>query len=121
MNALLRFIDAGYPRDKFTTRLYDNLATYGGFGFIAHYDREGFYEEKFSTPERQERFLVDLQRRCERESGHDRPDLWCDVKEALAVHLSDEPETVPRRVRRVAPFLSPEEEPPERSSAPTLF
>lgn len=121
VNSLLRFIDAGYPRERFSRSLYGGLSTHGYFGFIAHYNIHGFYEEKFSTPDRQRRFLVDLRRKCERDAGLDRPDLWCDVKEVLAVRLAEEPESVPRRVRRARPFPAADHEPLELGNAPTLF
>ena len=42
VNALLRFIADDYPEDRFTNQLYEGLYNSGYFGFIAHYDLEGF-------------------------------------------------------------------------------
>lgn len=91
MNALIRFIDTGYPEAQFTTVLYEGLHNHGYFGFIAHYDRHGFYAEKFSTPSRQAEFLVDLRWACERDYDSDRTDLWGDVKTLLADHFDQAP------------------------------
>ena len=55
----------------------------GYFGFIAHYDTNGFYDEQLSTPERRNRFLKDLADSCERDAHLGRPDLWSDVKAVL--------------------------------------
>lgn len=43
-----RFSLAGYPAAKFTDTLYRAMSN--AFGFIAHYDRAGFYSARFSTP-----------------------------------------------------------------------
>lgn len=80
VNSLLRFIADDFPRERFTRNLYLGLSTHGYFGFIAHYDIHGFYDEQMSTPERRTQFLHDLAIDCERESHLDRPDLWSDVK-----------------------------------------
>ena len=88
VNALLRFIRADCPREKFTKQLYQGLSTDGHFGFIAHYDIHGFYDEQLSTPERRARFVTELRRGCERGSGFDRPENWSDVKAVLADRLS---------------------------------
>ncbi|MFC4244995.1 hypothetical protein ACFOYW_16625 [Gryllotalpicola reticulitermitis] len=89
-NALIRFIDNDCPEEAFTTALYDGLSTHGYFGFIAHYDRHGFYTAQLSTPERRARFLDSLLRACERDAHTDRPDLWSDVKHALLQHHANE-------------------------------
>ena len=88
VNALLRFIRADCPREKFTKQHYQGLSTDGHFGFIAHYDIHGFYDEQLSTPERRARFVTELRRGCERGSGFDRPENWSDVKAVLADRLS---------------------------------
>lgn len=94
VNALIRFIDAGYPEHLFTQALYEGLHNHGYFGFIAHYNRHGFYDEKFSTPARQQEFLTDLTWACEREYDSDRHDLWGDVKTYLADHFHNAPTTL---------------------------
>lgn len=92
VNALIRFIDAGCPETRFTKALYDGLYNHGYFGFIAHYDRHGFYAEQFSTPERQARFFRDLMDDCRREYHQERPDIWTDVKRVLADHYDQRAE-----------------------------
>lgn len=91
VNALIRFIDAGYPESQFTAALYDGLHNHGYFGFIAHYNRHGFYDEKFSTPARQEEFLSELRWACQRDYDSDRTDLWADVKTVLTDHFDQAP------------------------------
>lgn len=87
VNTLLRFIAADCPREKFTKQLYQGLYNDGYFGFIAHYDIHGFYDEQLSTPERRSQFVAELLRGCERDSDLDRPDIWTDVKAVLAERL----------------------------------
>lgn len=84
-----RFIADGCPREKFTPRLYKGLSTHGYFGFIAHYDIHGFYDERLSTPQRRASFLHELRRDCDRDAHLNRPDLWSDVKAVLRDHLDD--------------------------------
>lgn len=87
VNALLRFIVDGYPRERFTESLYQGVSNHGYFGFIAHYDIHGFYDEQLSTPDRRTRFLDDLIDACERDAGTVRPDIWTDVKAVLLQRL----------------------------------
>ncbi|GAB2562210.1 hypothetical protein [Leucobacter ruminantium] len=68
VNALLRFIAADCPRERFTRSLYDGLSNHGYFGFIAHYNLDGFYEAQLSTPDRRARFLNDLRQDCGRDA-----------------------------------------------------
>lgn len=42
------FLKSGLRRDKFTQALYDHLTLY--CSFIAHYNRNGFYEYYFARP-----------------------------------------------------------------------
>lgn len=117
VNTLLRFINDDCPREKFTKQFYDGLYNDGHFGFIAHYDIHGFYDEQLSTPERRAQFLTELRSDCERHSHLDRTDLWSDVKAVLAERLRpQEPRTAIRarsatRARRAAPTYD----------GPTLF
>lgn len=72
---LIKFIDSGYPRNKFTKRLYNALTHM--FGHIAHFDTDGFYHEWFSTPKRQAAFLHDaLSASCVGNPHH----TWSDVE-----------------------------------------
>lgn len=48
VKAFGRFAAAGYPRSLFTKDLYWALSR--TFGFIAHYDLNGFYEARFEGP-----------------------------------------------------------------------
>lgn len=84
-NDLIRFIDKGFT-GRFTKSLYQGLHCSGYFSFIAHYNLEGFHYEKFSTPDRCEEFMEDLERASVRDAHSGRYDLWCDVKMALIRH-----------------------------------
>ncbi len=87
VNLLLQFIAGDCLRDRFTEQLYKGLSAHGYFGFVAHYDIHGFYDEQLSTPERRSRFLEDLADACERDAHLARPDLWSDVKAVLIQRL----------------------------------
>lgn len=120
VNSLLRFIADDFPRDRFTKALYLGLSNHGYFGFIAHYDIHGFYAEQMSTPERRTQFLADLAAGCHRETHHNRPDLWSDVKAVLAQHLLADPEL--DRSRRLGALNAFGARPSSnRQDAPTLF
>lgn len=82
-NALIAFVIAGFPRSRFTSRLYQGLSTSGYFGFIAHFNLDGFYDAQMSTQDRRLRFLIELRRSCAEHADTGRYDLWSDVKEAL--------------------------------------
>lgn len=121
VNSLLRFIADDFPRERFTRPLYLGLSTHGYFGFIAHYDIHGFYDEQMSTPARRERFLSDLASDCQKDAHLDRPDLWSDVKAILAIRLMPQAEQAPA-ARRLAPSSSFGIRPPAAGpDAPTLF
>lgn len=49
-----RFVKSGYKRTLFPKWFYQRLSCM--FGFIAHFNQNGFYSEKFSTPQRIEDF-----------------------------------------------------------------
>lgn len=55
-NHLLRFIEARFPQNLFTTTLYNRLSMC--FQHIAHCDIQGFYTEWFTTAGDQARFLT---------------------------------------------------------------
>lgn len=118
VNALLRFIAADCPRDRFTRPLYEGLSTDGYLGFIAHYDRGGFYEAQLSALERRARFLHDLRRDCERDAHRDRPDLWSNVKSVLAERLQPQELQTPARS---LPTPQPHRVAPGKPAGPTLF
>ena len=54
-NHLMAFIAADFPESKFAKALYSRL--YQCFGFIAHYDKVGFFAEFFICTEDKLRFL----------------------------------------------------------------
>jgi hypothetical protein len=105
VNEFLRFAAAGFPREKFSRRLYLGLSTHGYFGFIAHYNLDGFYDAQLSTAERRDGFMQQLAHQCGRDAALDRPDLWSDVKTVLGKHLpAVEPSTA--RSTRLSPFTA---------------
>ncbi|MFT4081390.1 MAG: hypothetical protein QM638_02285 [Nocardioides sp.] len=120
VNSLLRLIADDFPRERFTRALYLGLSTHGYFGFIAHYNIHGFYEEQMSTPARRAQFLHDLALDCEKDAHLDRPDLWSDVKAVLVHHLpSDREQPSSRRLPPVTAFGT--RPAAARDDAPTLF
>ena len=119
VNSLLRFIADDFPRERFTRPLYLGLSTHGYFGFIAHYDIHGFYDEQMSTPARRERFLSDLASDCQKDAHLDRPDLWSDVKAILAIRLMPQAEQAPAARRLASSFGT--RPPAAGPDAPTLF
>lgn len=42
VSLLLRFNADDFPCDRFTGSIYKGVSTHGHFGFIAHYDTNGF-------------------------------------------------------------------------------
>jgi len=56
LSALVSFIQAGFPKTKFTHRVYDGLYLHM-FGHIAHFNKAGFYAEWFASPESQIEWL----------------------------------------------------------------
>lgn len=118
VNSLLRFIAADFPRERFTRSLYGGFSTHGCFGFIAHYNLDGFYEAQLSTPDRRARFLHDLRQECERDARHDRHDLWSDVKRVLAERL--QPQELQPPARRL-PAPTRRHSSPSRRDCRTLF
>ena len=85
-NAFVRFVNSGYDRSKFTKIIYMGLSTHGYFGFIAHYDIDGFYTAQFGTAAERESFWENLDRACARHHSN-RPDIWDDVKLAFSESL----------------------------------
>jgi hypothetical protein len=59
-NALLRFLDADCPQGLFTKKLYNRLSM--TFGYIAHYDRAGFYETWFAQARPKAAFIEKILR-----------------------------------------------------------
>jgi hypothetical protein len=59
-NTLLRFIDAGCPRELFTKKFYTRLSM--TFGNIAQYNLEGFYDTWFTRDRHRAGFVLKLLR-----------------------------------------------------------
>ena len=55
IKAWARFLKGGCRFSQFTKALYQHLILH--CSFIAHYDRHGFYDHYFTTPERKRRFF----------------------------------------------------------------
>lgn len=53
---LVRFVESGFNPNLFHKELYTRLSMC--FGHIAHFNKYGFYETWFSTPERQADWLA---------------------------------------------------------------
>lgn len=83
MNALAAFIEAGFSEVKFTRRVYDVLHLHL-LGHIAHFDKAGFYNTWFATPERQLAWLRYAARGGAYGAGHGDPAYtWSDVETVL--------------------------------------
>ena len=52
----VRFLKGGCKREHFTNGLYEHLTSH--CGFIAHYDRDGFYRYYFTDPKRKPKFFA---------------------------------------------------------------
>lgn len=63
LKAWVRFLQRGLRFEDFTRRLYEHLHLH--CGFIAHYDRAGFYAAYFERGEDTTRFLSQFDRRGE--------------------------------------------------------
>lgn len=84
-NQLLAFLLKGCPREAFSNTLYTRLSMC--FGHIAHYDREGFYEEWFSSSDRIADFIQQL---LEYPAYGDPAYTYSDVEKALKVAVRAE-------------------------------
>lgn len=56
----IRFVKNGFQSGHFTKRLYDHLHLH--CGFIAHYNKSGFYATYFEEPEDTARFINNFDR-----------------------------------------------------------
>jgi hypothetical protein len=78
-NGLMVFILSGFPEKKFPQALYDRLNH--RFGFIAHYNKWGFWEEYFTKSSDKLRFL----RMIVESPAYGQPEYtYCDVERAVA-------------------------------------
>lgn len=77
VNDTIRFLRANTPLARFTKQLYSAYSLH--FGHIAHYNREGFHDEWFSSAARRLRFVLQI---VESPSWGFGPD-WIDVRNAL--------------------------------------
>jgi hypothetical protein len=87
LDNFVRFAKRGSPRTMFTKKLYKRLSMM--FFFIAHYNIEGFYEEKFSTAGRRQQFWSDVR---EYHPVGDPAYTWSDVERAIQRWLAEHPE-----------------------------
>jgi hypothetical protein len=87
-NWLIRFIGKGYQAKGFKITMFPKTkyrVLMNRFGFIAHYDRHGFFHEKFSTTERFLRFLEEIMRYpCYGDVTH----TSCDMERAVKKWVS---------------------------------
>ena len=86
LNAWVRFLKHGLRFEDFSDRLYQHLHLH--CGFIAHYNRQGFYATYFESGEDTVRFLSQFDRRGGRLSVEYGGTLWsmreyADLKEAM--------------------------------------
>lgn len=82
-NALLKFLADDCPKSAFTDRLYRLL--HNSFGHIAHYDKNGFFQNFFLDPNGKVEFLEQtLQWPC-----YGQPDFtFCDVERIIQQRIS---------------------------------
>jgi hypothetical protein len=83
-NHLLAFIEADFPESKFTKAFYNRLIN--TFGFIAHYDRDGFWSTFFTNTVDKIQFLqqlIEYPRFCSPSPEH----TFSDVERAVRVAL----------------------------------
>lgn len=77
-NHLLTFILSNFPERQFTHKFYNELMQH--FGFIAHYDKAGFWAEYFTTSADSLRFIQELAGwACWGSPEH----TFCDVESAI--------------------------------------
>lgn len=69
----IRFIKSGFKKGNFTDAIYQHLHLH--CGFIAHYDRIGFYNEYFTDPQNTIRFIDHFERECPLSWKHFENDL----------------------------------------------
>ena len=79
----IRFVESDFNENLFYKWFYTRLSLC--FGHIAHYNKNGFYQEKFSNPERKVAFMANIARYpC-----YGQPDYtFCDVERALISHFN---------------------------------
>ena len=81
-NNLMDFVESGFEERKFTKALYQRLTL--SYGFIAHYNREGFWSEYFTRSEDKAEFLA----RILRHPCHGDPDFtYSDVEKAVQARI----------------------------------
>jgi len=77
-----RLVGGGFQIEQFPKTFYRKLSCM--FGHIAHYNRDGFYDAQFSTPERRENFIRQaLQHQCYGDPAF----TYSDVERELQVWL----------------------------------
>ena len=84
-NHFTRFLYSGFSRAFFTDGFYRRL--HNQFGFIAHRDRDSFYDYYFTSQEGHTRFLDNIRRG----GGYGDPkQSWVDVENAIKEWLFEE-------------------------------
>ena len=78
-NWFMKFVRADMPQKMFSQAMYKRLMSM--FGFSAHYDREGFWQMKFSTSARKLKFFKDVALQIH---YGDPAWTWNDVEKVLA-------------------------------------
>lgn len=86
-DALVDFIVMGFPKPKFTQKFYARLSN--TFGHIAHYDREGFWVEFFTSSGDKLRFLMHT---LNWTPVGDPTFVWSDVERVIIKWLRAHPE-----------------------------
>jgi hypothetical protein len=82
-----RFVERGFSQTLFTKSFYQRISNMRGH--IAHYDRSGFWNAQFSTPECRADFL----RHWTNSPIYGNPEYtWSDVECVLAAWLKEHPE-----------------------------
>jgi hypothetical protein len=72
LKAWVRFLKHGLQREDFTKRLYEHIHC----GFIAHYNRQGFYDTYFENGKDTVQFLSQFDKRGECRSGEYGGTTW---------------------------------------------
>src|SRR6185503_9619141 len=87
LNAWKRFLKSGFQWGCFSNSLYHHLSLRSGF--IAHYNRRGFFEEYFKDPADTLRFLDILQKGLEERMGWFQPrEEYGDLNRAILAVLT---------------------------------
>lgn len=92
MVAMERFVASGFAKSKFTRDLYDHLHLH--CGFIAHYNKDGFYACRFENP----KGLMDTISQLEQAHRHGGSD-YADINRSIAKLITTNEATLQRTAR----------------------